>query len=128
MSYLYLTYAHLSTVVPGFVIGTYIMASRKGTDRHRALGKIYLILMTITSVITLFMEARVGPQLLNHFGVIHSLSLLTLFSVPMAYYHARRRNVPWHMGFMIGTYIGALLIAGALAFSPGRFLHALFLA
>ncbi len=128
MTYLQLTYLHLATVVPAFLLGTFLMANRKGTDRHRVLGRAYMLLLTVTAVITLFMEAKVGPKLMGHFGFIHTLSLLTLWSVPAAYFAARRHDRLRHRYLMIGTYVGALLIAGLLAFSPGRFLHDLFFA
>jgi uncharacterized membrane protein len=128
MTYLQLTYLHLTTVVPAFFLGTFLMANRKGTGRHRVLGRAYMLLLTVTAVITLFMEAKAGPKLMGHFGFIHALSLLTLWAVPAAYFAARRHDRLRHRRLMIGTYVGAILIAGLLAFSPGRFLHDLFFA
>ena len=72
--YLPLAYAHLATIVPAFVIGAYMMFARKGSPRHRLLGKTYMLLMLATAVITLFMPALVGPTLLGHFGFIHLFS------------------------------------------------------
>jgi len=126
VTYLQLTYFHLATVLPAFLIGTYLMLNRKGTLLHRRLGASYMLLMMVTSTITLFMEAKVGPRFLNHFGFIHLLAVLTLYSVPTAYLAARRHDVKRHRRAMVATYVGALLIAGALAFSPGRFLHHIF--
>ena len=123
MTYLYLTYAHLALLVPAFVIGTVLMVRPKGTAVHRAWGRLYMLLMVATSIISLFMEADDGYRLFDHFGPIHALSLLTLFSIPAALYFARINNIPWHRGFMIGTYTGALLIVGAFALMPGRFLY-----
>lgn len=122
-SYLPLAYAHLATIVPAFVIGTYMMVRRKGTPLHRLLGKIYMVLMLTTAAITLFMPAVVGPKLLNHFGFIHLFSFLVLYSVPTAYLAAGRHDVKAHKGSMIGLYVGGLLIAGAFTFMPGRLLN-----
>lgn len=122
-TYLPLAYAHLATVLPAFAIGTYMMVRRKGSATHRLLGKIYMSLMMATAVVTLFMPALVGPKLLNHFGFIHLFSVLALYSVPQAYFAARRHDVKTHKGAMIGLYIGGLLIAGAFAFMPGRLLN-----
>ena len=36
---------HLLTVLPAALLGAYLLASRKGTPRHRALGKGYMVLM-----------------------------------------------------------------------------------
>ena len=123
MTYLQLAYLHLSIVVPAFVIGTWLMLRRKGTANHRALGRVYLILMALTGLISLAMPAHIGPQFLGHFGYIHLLSLLTLVTVPVAYYAARHHNVRLHRGNMLGLYFGGLILAGAFAFVPGRLLH-----
>ena len=45
MSYEQLAYLHLATVVPAFAIGTWLLVRRKGSPSHRALGRVYLVLM-----------------------------------------------------------------------------------
>jgi uncharacterized membrane protein len=122
-SYLPLAYAHLATVLPAFAIGTYMMFARKGDRFHRLLGKGYMLLMLTTAAISLFMPAFVGPRLLNHFGFIHLFSVLTLVSVPQAYFAARSHNIVAHKSAMIGLYVGGLIIAGGFALMPGRLLH-----
>lgn len=124
MTYTQLAYLHLATVVPAFFLGAIQLSRRKGTPRHRLIGKIYMVLMLATALITLAMPAEVGPRLLNHFGFIHIFSFMALFSVPSAYIAARRGNIKAHRGAMLGLYLGGILIAGAFAFSPGRMLHA----
>lgn len=123
MSYLQLAYIHLATIIPAFLIGTYLLLNRKGTPLHKALGKIYMLLMLFTATVTLFMSAEVGPRLLDHFGFIHLLSVLVLFTIPTAYIAARNGNVTVHRGNMIGLYVGGLLIAGSFTLMPGRLLH-----
>lgn len=123
MTYTQLAYLHLGTVVPAFAIGAFQLLRRKGTPSHKLLGKIYMVLMLATGFITLAMPAQVGPQFLHHFGLIHIFSLLALLNVPVAYFAARRGNINLHRANMISLYVGGILIAGALAFSPGRMLH-----
>jgi uncharacterized membrane protein len=119
-----LIYFHLLTVMPALVIGAYILLKPKGTPPHRLLGKLYMSLLIVTAVASFFMQAQVGARLFDHFGYIHLVSLLTLYSVPMAYYTARKRNVRRHKRLMVLTYIGAILIAGLFAlFTPGRVLY-----
>jgi uncharacterized membrane protein len=116
---------HLATVVPAFLIGTYlIFLSRKGARHHRVLGYIYLTLMTITSIAALFIHALMpnGPFL--GLSPIHVFVPITLFSVASALYGARTHNIRMHRGAMLGAYIGGILIAGTLAFMPGRIMHA----
>ena len=123
MSYTQLSYFHLATVIPAFFIGAFQLLRRKGTSTHRLLGKIYMLLMLGTGLITLAMPAEVGPRFLNHFGVIHVFSVLTLSNVPIAYFAARRGDIKVHRGAMIALYVGGILIAGTLALMPGRMLH-----
>ncbi len=123
MAYTQLAYLHLATVLPAFVLGTWLLLRRKGTPAHRWLGRIYLALMLATSVTTLFMSAQVGPALFHHFGLIHLLSLNVIISVPVAYLAARRGDIVTHKRNMIGLYVFGLLVAGSLALMPGRLLH-----
>lgn len=123
MTYLQLAYAHLATVVPAFGIGTYLMIRRKGTAPHRRLGRTYLMLMLATALVSLFMGAEIGPRFFGHFGYVHALSLLTLATVPTAYFAARSGKVALHRNAMIGLYAGGLLVAGGFALMPGRLLH-----
>lgn len=124
--YRFLMFSHLFTIIPCVFIGGYLLAVRKGTNTHRFLGKIYMILMMVTAFITIFMPAAVGPQLLNHFGWIHLFTLLTLWTVPTAYIAVRKGNIKAHKRKMVLLYVGALIIAGGFTFVPGRYMHELF--
>ncbi len=126
MNYEYLMYAHLVTVVPCIFIGAYVLSAKKGTLIHRKLGKVYMILMLFTAIVTLFMPAAVGARLLNHFGWIHLFSFLTLWTVPTAYTAIRKGNLKAHKRKMILLYFGAIVIAGGFTLAPGRYLHELF--
>ena len=123
MTYMELTYLHLGSLAPSIVIGGYLLLNQKGTPAHRLLGKIYMGLMLFTAIITLFMEALVGPKFLNHFGFLHLLSLFVLYTVSTAYRAIRVGNIKLHKRKMVGLYVGALLVAGAFTLSPGRLIH-----
>ncbi len=123
MSYAQLMYLHLATVLPAALIGGYLLAARKGTPRHRSLGKAYMILMLATAGITLLMPATVGPQFLGHFGWIHIFCVVVLISVPRAYIAIRRGDRKTHQWSMAMTYLGAILIAGGFTLAPDRYLH-----
>lgn len=118
-----LVYAHLATVLPAFAIGTYMMVARKGSKKHRWLGKLYMLLMMATAIIALFINAEVGPKLLGHFGFIHLFSIMVLYSVPTAYFAAIRHDRRAHASNMISLYIGGLLIAGGFTLMPGRLIY-----
>jgi uncharacterized membrane protein len=119
---------HVATVVPAFIIGTWqIFFSAKGSPRHRMAGYTYLILMTVTSISSLFIKTIMpadGPFF--GFSPIHLLVPVTLAGVVGALYYARRGDIARHKRAMISTYVGAILIAGAFTFMPGRIMHAIF--
>lgn len=123
MRYEQLAYFHLATIIPAFLVGTFLFVRRKGTAAHKMLGRVYLVLMAATGLLTLWMPAHIGPRLWNHFGFIHLFSLLALSSVPAAYIAARQGKFERHGKIMKGLYIGGLLIAGTFALLPGRMLH-----
>lgn len=114
---------HLFTIVPAFLIGTWqIFFSAKGKAGHRALGYTYLGLMTVTSISALFIHAT-NPSGPFGWSWIHLFVPLTLFGVVGAIITARRHDIPGHRGSMLGVYFGGILIAGTLAFAPGRIMH-----
>ena len=114
---------HAATVIPAFFIGTWqLFISRKGSPLHRVAGYTYLILMTMTAISTLWIH-EVNPA--GPFGLsfIHLFVPLTLFGVTGALRGVWTGNIRVHRSSMISMYIGALLIAGGLAFMPGRIMH-----
>lgn len=107
---------HLVTVIPAIPLGGYLFVTRKGGPRHRTLGKVWLALMLITAISTIFIRN------LNHggFSWIHLLTLLTLVAVPQALLSARRGDIAAHRKHMLTFYLGSLIIAGGFTFLPGR--------
>ncbi|AUC81667.1 DUF2306 domain-containing protein [Lacinutrix sp. Bg11-31] len=126
MSYEFLMFTHLFTVLPAFILGTISLILKKGTQLHKVLGRMYMLLMLFTALVTLFMPAAVGPTVLSHFGWIHLFSFLTLYTVPTAYIAIKKGNIKSHKRKMILLYFGAIIIAGAFTFMPGRYLHSVF--
>src|SRR5438445_13593764 len=114
---------HLATVLPAFAIGTWqIFASRKGSTMHRGLGFLYLALMTVTAITTLFIREVGHGQL----SPIHLFIPLTLWGVFGALWNIRRGNIRGHRNAMLGLYFRRLILAGAFTLMPGRLLHRLF--
>jgi len=113
---------HLFTVVPAFIIGTWmIFLSTKGAPLHRAFGYTFWGLMSVTATASFFIRSSSGG-----FSLIHLFIPLTAWSVASAYLNIRRGNVKGHRNAMIGLYVGGLLIAGALTFLPGRRMYQVF--
>jgi uncharacterized membrane protein len=114
---------HLATVLPALAIGSWqIFFSAKGSRLHRALGFVYLGLMTITACAAFFIRS-VGHGYLTP---IHLFIPLTAFGVIGALWYAHRGNITGHRWAMLGLYFGGLIFAGALAFLPGRLMHRIF--
>ena len=115
---------HLVTVVPAFAIGTWLLFfSTKGTPRHRRFGKVYLTLMAATALAALSIRSfsgwsvDVGPLRL---GLLHLFVPLTAHGVYGALATIRAGDIAGHRAAMRGLYFGGLIIAGLLAFMPGR--------
>lgn len=126
MDYINLMYLHLLTVIPSFLIGTILLIIKKGTKFHKLFGSVYMVLMLLTAIVTLFMQTHLGPRIFNHFGWIHLFSFLTLYTIPTAFIAIKKGNVKAHKRKMILLYFGAIIIAGGFTFTPGRYLHSVF--
>ena len=126
MNYDTLMFMHLYTVLPCVCIGGFLLIIKKGTQTHKQLGRIYMVLMLFTAIVTLFIPAYIGPTIFNHFGWIHLFSFLTIWTVPTAYIAIKKGNVKAHKRKMILLFFGALIIAGGFTLAPGRYLHEVF--
>jgi uncharacterized membrane protein len=107
---------HLATVIPAIPLGAYVLFNRKGGPRHRLLGRIWLSLMMITGVATIFIR-NINQ---GNFSWIHLFTLLTFIGVPKAIITARQGKIDQHRKHLVSFYVGALLVAGVTAFLPGR--------
>jgi uncharacterized membrane protein len=111
---------HLAAVVPALVIGTWqVFFSIKGARSHRMFGFAYLALMTVAAIAAFFIRSIGNGKLTP----IHLFIPLTFFGVFAAIWYARRGQTDRHRRAMLGLYFGGLLLAGALAFLPGRIMY-----
>lgn len=116
-----LMWAHLLTVAPALLIGTFLMLRAKGTAAHVWLGRLYMMLMLATAIISFWVRGLNGENL----SPIHALSAWTIVSVLVGWWAIRTGRRRLHRGFMIGLYAG-VLIAGAFTLLPGRALNQFF--
>lgn len=112
---------HAFAAMGAFTLGVVQLAAPKGTLPHRTIGWIWAGLM-LTIVVSSFFIHQI--RLWGPFSPIHLLSIFTLVMLPLAVLRARRHNVSGHRNAMLGLFFGALLIAGAFTFLPGRIMHA----
>ncbi|MEM9106990.1 MAG: DUF2306 domain-containing protein [Pseudomonadota bacterium] len=111
---------HVIAAVAAIVLGATIFFRRKGTGAHRRAGQLWVLLMFVVCFSSFAIhELRVwGP-----WSPIHILSVATPVFLVQAIYLARNGQIRSHKLTMISTYLGALVIAGAFSFMPGRIMH-----
>jgi len=112
----FIVIVHLAGALPAMLMGLLILVMPKGTPRHKLAGRIWVALIAVTSISTIWIS---GINDGGGYSIIHLLSIWTLISVSLGIYFIRRGNRRAHRGFMIGTYLGLLGAAGG-TLAPGR--------
>jgi uncharacterized membrane protein len=107
---------HVSATLAALPLGGHVLWARKGGARHRTLGRIWAALMMIAALSSFWLRDLSGGL-----SLIHLLSLLTLVSIPLGVWYARRGAIQAHLRTMRAVYIG-LVVAGLFAVVPGRLL------
>lgn len=108
---------HLLCVVPAVPLGAVVVLRRKGDALHKRLGRLWGGLMLGAALSSFGLTGLAGGTL----SPIHLLSVLTLVTLPLAVFNARRGRIAAHRRAMVILY-GSLLGAGAFAFLPVRIL------
>lgn len=116
-----LVFFHLVTAFGALLLGLVILARRKGTGSHRALGWAWVALMGSTAVASGFIRDYQLPNLAG-FTPIHAFTVLVAINLPLGIGYIRRGNVLGHRKTMRSVYIGACVLAGLFTLLPGRFL------
>lgn len=111
---------HVLAVVPAAVIGGIMLLRRKGTPAHRIAGRVWVVLMLLAALSSFFIHTI---RLWGPFSPIHLLSVLTLVGAFAVVWTARRRDFISHQRAVKSLYFGAIGIAGAFSFLPGRIMH-----
>jgi uncharacterized membrane protein len=112
---------HALAAMAAFVLGVVQFAAPKGTMPHRAIGAIWVALMTMVAISSFWINQirLVGP-----WSRIHLLSIFTLLMLPLAIWKAHTHQVAAHRRIMIYLFSGALVVAGLFTLVPGRIMHA----
>jgi len=114
---------HLVVAVGALVLGPWALWLRKGSRGHRAVGYAWVALMATAAVSSVFIRDYRIPNL-HGYTAIHALTVATFVGIGLGIWHISHRRVARHRRAMQITY-GALLLAGAFAFLPGRYLGGL---
>ena len=112
---------HAFAAMSALVLGIVQLVAPKGTLPHRTIGWTWVGLMALIAVSSFWIH---GIRMIGPFSPIHALSIFTLVMLPLAVLHARGHRVMEHRKAMISIFVGALIIAGAFTFLPGRIMHA----
>lgn len=116
-----IVFVHLAGALGALVVGAFVLARRKGTASHRALGWAWSLMMMTAVVSSAFIQGRGMPNLAG-FSPIHLLTLFVAVQLPRAVLAARRGRIEQHRQTMRGIYIGGCIVAGMFTLLPGRFL------
>ena len=117
--------AHGAAAIAALAFGLLVLAERKGTNAHRALGSAFVVAMVATNLTALGIYRLTG-----HFGPFHLLALISLAMLARGVVAAIRRPPGWlatHYYCMAWSYLGLVSAAAAevIARSPlmARFVH-----
>ncbi len=114
---------HVAAAVLSMIGAIVLLTGRKGTPRHKMIGKLWVGAMAITAISSFsIQEIRV----IGKFSLIHLLSILALVGLVQIVYFARKRRIREHEKVVHSLVFGALGIAGTLTFLPGRTMNAVF--
>ena len=125
-------YVHAFFALAAVPVGLYIFLKKKGTKQHRFIGRVWVSFLLIVSFTAIFITTPVTDAMFNPraYSWIHLLIPWTIGSLIYSIYSIRKfkktkleKHKNAHKNFMIGTYIGALLLAGAFTLMPGRMFH-----
>jgi uncharacterized membrane protein len=108
---------HAGAAMIALVVGIAQFVGVKGTTAHRALGWLWVAMMTIVAVSALGVTGEDG-----RYSWIHLMIPLVAALLPAAVLAARRHDVPRHRNAMLGLFFGALVVTGLFTLLPGRIL------
>ena len=113
---------HVATVLPAIPLGGYLLLAKKGTPRHKRLGKVWLVLMLATATSAVFIQSTGG------FSFIHIFVPITFHAAWKVVATARKGDIQGHKKHLVFTYLTALMIPGIVAFAvPGRLINVMLL-
>jgi uncharacterized membrane protein len=107
---------HLAAAAAAVLLGAFVFFTRKGSARHRLLGRAWVALMLLTAASTWWIRSS------GSFSVIHLLSVATVAALALAVWLAATGRVRRHRNAMLAIYGIALVTAGLFTLLPQRLL------
>ncbi|MFK7836571.1 MAG: DUF2306 domain-containing protein [Sulfitobacter sp.] len=108
---------HTALAVAAIALTLAIFSLRRGTRLHKSLGRIWVVAMALVAISSFGISQlrMIGPL-----SPIHLLSVYVLVQLFFAIRAARQGDIARHQSIMRGMVWGALVVAGAFTFLPGR--------
>ena len=100
------------------MVGTRLLARRKGNRTHRMLGRVWAALMMMTALSSFGVHSITGG-----FSPIHILSVITIVGLVVSVRAAMRGKIRIHQRAISRLFI-SLVLAGLATFIPGRLMFA----
>lgn len=110
-------WGHLALVVAALLLTPVMLTGRKGSDRHRVLGYVWVTLLLAIAVEGFFI-----PLHGRAWSPIWLISAFVLVQAPRLVMQARRHDIVAHRRTVRGMVIGAFLVAGLFTLPFGRML------
>lgn len=114
---------HTALAIGTAVLTIAIFSLSKGSRHHRIMGWVWVTMMALVALSSFAIHTI---RLIGPLSPIHLLSVFVLWSLYQAVTAARSHRIADHKRNMQGLAFGALLIAGAFTFLPGRLMNAVF--
>ncbi len=118
---------HAFGAIAGLVLGAVQLLAPKGTLPHKTLGMVWILIMAAVGISSAFIQHPVAPgdPFWKRFSFIHLFTLLTAYALAEGGWLILRGGpgMRFHSRPFIGLFFGGLIIAGLLAFLPGRIMH-----
>ena len=99
---------HLFPAILVFLLGFYMLLSKKGSRPHVLVGRLWSVLILWVAVTGLFITG--GPlEIYGGYGYTHVLSVIIIITVPLAIWAIRNKKRKMHRSLMFFSYAGTVL-------------------
>jgi uncharacterized membrane protein len=104
---------HVVALVLAWLVGTWqLFVMHRGSTGHRTLGQLFIALMLVMALVSLFIHERSPNSALFGLSVMHLYVPLILVLSALAILGARARRLALHRFAVISLYFGSLVFTG----------------
>lgn len=104
---------HVVALLLAWLVGSWqFFVIRRGSPSHRLLGQVFIALMLVMALVSLFIHERSPHSPFFGLSVMHWYVPLILLCCAMAIYGARAKHLRMHRFAVISMYFGSLVFTG----------------